>query len=182
MTHARNLRAVTLSSARLTTDGLKRSAVICVVRHGSDYLMLLRDREPNRGLYVPVGGKLDPYESPRDAAIREIREEAGIAVTDVRLAGALVETSPTPYNWWSAVYVTDLEGTRPDAIHCAEGTLGWFPRERLTALPMPDTDRFISDYLERGQPFIFSADYDRALKLVRMDEELAGVRLVTAAR
>jgi hypothetical protein len=47
---------------------------------------------------------------------------------------------------------------------------------------MPATDRFIYDYLERGQPFIFSADYDRALKLVRMDEELAGVRLVTAAR
>ncbi|MGZ4779234.1 MAG: NUDIX hydrolase [Thermoanaerobaculia bacterium] len=163
----------------MTIDGLKRSAVICVVRHGDEHLMLRRDREPNRGLYVPVGGKLEPYESPRDAAIREIREEAGIAVDDVRLIGTLVDTSPTAFNWWSAIYVADLvRAARPEAGDCAEGTLGWFSRVELLALPMPSTDRYIYDYLARGQMFAFSAEYDRDLKLVRLDDELARVRLI----
>jgi 8-oxo-dGTP diphosphatase len=163
----------------VTTEGLKRSAVICVVRHGDDHLMLHRNREPNRGLYVPVGGKLEPYESPRDAAIREIREEAGIAVDDVRLLGTLVDTSPTAFNWWSAIYVADLRQTeRPQVIDCAEGTLGWFSRVELLALPMPSTDRYIYDYLARGKTFAFSAEYDRDLKLLRLEDELARVRLI----
>jgi 8-oxo-dGTP diphosphatase len=162
------------------SDGLKRSAVICVVRHGADHLMLRRDREPNRGLYVPVGGKLEPYESPRHAAIREIREEAGIEVSDVRLAGTLVDTSPTTFNWWSSIYVADLDAgdARPVAVDCAEGQLGWFSRKELLALPMPATDRFIYEYLERGKPFAFSADYDGDLNLVRLEDELARVRLI----
>jgi len=164
----------------VTIDGLKRSAVICVVRHGADHLMLHRDREPNRGLYVPVGGKLEPFESPRNAAIREIREEAGIEVTDVRLVGTLVDTSPTSFNWWSAIYVADLDGDapRPQAVDCAEGTIGWFSRVELLALPMPSTDRFIYDYLARRKTFAFSAEYDRDLNLVRLEDELARVRLI----
>lgn len=160
-------------------DGLKRNAVICVVRHRGEYLLLLRDREPNCGLYVPVGGKLDPYESARDAAIREIREEAGIVVDDVKLAGSLVETSPTSYNWWSNVYVADLpaETPRPELVGCKEGTLGWFAREALGALAMPPTDLAIYDLLDRETPFALAAEYDGDLRLVTMVDEFSGAVL-----
>jgi 8-oxo-dGTP diphosphatase len=156
--------------------GLKRTAVLCVIRHRDDYLLLRREREPNRGLYVPVGGKIDAFESPRAAAIREAREEAAVHVDDVRLLGSLVETSPTDYNWWTAVYLAELR-ERPRLVVCAEGELGWFTRDELLALPMPETDRHMYTYAERGVPFAFSAEYDAALRLLRMDEELAGVRI-----
>jgi 8-oxo-dGTP diphosphatase len=158
-------------------NGLKRTAVLCIVRHGDHFLMLRREREPNRGLYVPVGGKIDAHESPRAAAIREAREEAAIHVGDVRLLGSLVETSPTDYNWWTAVYLADVD-ERPPLVACKEGELGWFTRDELHALPMPETDRHIYAYAERGVPFAFSAEYDAELRLLRMDEELAGVRIV----
>ena len=159
-------------------SGLKRAAVICIVRQGDDYLMLLRAREPNRGLYVPVGGKVDAHESPRAAAIREIREEAGIVVDDVALAGVLVESSPTAYNWWSAVYVADLHGgARPQLPPCGEGELGWFPREELKQLPMPPTDLSIYELVDRGARFAISAEYDGGLNLVSMEEEFTRTRL-----
>jgi 8-oxo-dGTP diphosphatase len=156
--------------------GWKRAAVICIVRHRGAFLMLLREREPNRGLYVPVGGKLDAHESPQAAAIREIREEAGIEVDAVRLAGVLVETSPTKYNWWSSVYVSDLpeDAARPEVPQCPEGELGWFSRDELRALPMPATDRFIYEYVDRGETFAFAGDYDAELNLLRLEEEFSG--------
>ena len=159
--------------------GLKRNAVLCLLTHRGDELMLHRAREPNRGLWVPVGGKLEPFESPRAAAIRELREEAGIAVPDVRLLGTLVETSPTAYNWWTAVYHAELpfDGPRPALAWCAEGELRWVPGHQLLELPMPPTDRHIYACRDERRPFMLSAEYDEALALVRLDEELSGTRL-----
>lgn len=161
-------------------QGLKRAAVLCIVRWNRDYLLLHREREPNRGLFVPVGGKVDAHESPRSAAIRETREEAGIAVDDVRYLGSLVETSPTDYNWWSAVYLAELppDAPRPQLPECREGRLEWIGEERLDAVPMPATDRYIYRYLAEGKPFAFTADYDVALGMTSMADELSGVTLV----
>jgi 8-oxo-dGTP diphosphatase len=159
--------------------GLKRNAVLCLVRHRGEDLLLHRARDPNRGLWVPVGGKLEPFESPRAAALRELREEAGISVPDVRLLGTLVETSPTEYNWWTAVYLAELPdaGPRPPLAYCTEGELRWVRRDHLLELPMPATDRHIYAFRDERRPFMFSAEYDEALALVRLDEELSGVRL-----
>ncbi len=157
-------------------EGLKRCAVICVLRHRTELLLLERAREPNRGLFTPLGGKLDRWEAPRAAAIREIREEAGLADAAVRLAGTLVETAPGAYNWWSAVYVAEI--ARIPLPPCAEGILHWVPREGLGAVPMPATDRHLYDYLDRGAPFALSAEYDAELRLLRLEEELSGRRLV----
>lgn len=160
----------------LAVNGLKRPAVLCVIRHREEYLLIRREREPNRGMYVPVGGKIDAHESPRAAAIREAREEAAIHVPDVRLLGSLVETSPTDYNWWTAVYLADVP-ERPPLVTCAEGELAWLARDALATLPMPETDRHIYAYAERGVPFAFAAEYDANLRLLSMEEELAGLRL-----
>ncbi len=153
----------------------KKCAVICVLRHGDEFLLLRRAREPNLGLYVPVGGKLEPGESPRAAAVREIHEEAGIAGAEVRYLGSLVESSPTEYNWWSAVYLAHVPRVPPPP--CREGALEWIPRAALGEVPMPVTDRHIYEYLEAGRPFAFSADYDASLTLLAMHDELAGVRV-----
>ena len=55
--------------------GLKRSAAMVVLRNEDRFLLLKRNKEPNAGRYVPVGGKLDPFEDPFTAAQRETLEE-----------------------------------------------------------------------------------------------------------
>ncbi|RJX39815.1 NUDIX domain-containing protein [Paenibacillus pinisoli] len=60
--------------------------VIMVYHHNQDkILMCKRVKEPYKGLYNLVGGKIEPGETGIDSAYRELREEAGISREDIVL-------------------------------------------------------------------------------------------------
>ena len=67
-------------------------------------LLLHRVKEPNAGLYSPIGGKLDQSsgESPHACAVREIEEESGVRVDDrdVRLFGVMTERAYEGRSHW----------------------------------------------------------------------------------
>ena len=139
-------------------------------------LLICRKNEPHIGKYVPIGGHIDPYETPRAAVIREVKEEAGVIVKDVQLCGILTETSPTKYNWIIYVYVADIVAIKP--VEHREGILEWVEPERLSKIPIPFTDRFIYDYVARSEFFIFDAVYNQNIKLIRLVNEISGSVLV----
>lgn len=157
-------------------EGLKRTAVLCVLRNENDFLLLKRFKEPNKNMYTPVGGKLEPYETPKNAALRETREETGIIVPDMRFCGVLTESSPTGYNWTSFVYEATIEKLPPPA--CNEGILEWVPFNKILDIPTPKTDWYIYDYLLKKQAFVLMASFDSTLQLTEMTEELTGQQLV----
>lgn len=65
---------------------MKGYNLIWVYNHSGDKsLMCLRKKEPYKGLYNLVGGKLEPQESGEAAAYRELLEETGIGQDDIRL-------------------------------------------------------------------------------------------------
>ena len=150
--------------------GLKRTATLCVLKHGNLVLLLKRWKEPNKGTYTPVGGKLDPYESPHAAAIRETWEETGIKVEKMKYCGVLTETSPTDYNWTGYVYLAEIDFVPPPP--CNEGDLEWIHFDHILQVPTPKTDWFIYQYLLSGQPFAFNAEFDENLDLIIMQEEI----------
>ncbi|HWP27154.1 MAG TPA: NUDIX hydrolase [Xanthobacteraceae bacterium] len=65
-------------------------AAAALILMGSDrYLMQLRDQKP--GIFYPghwglFGGAIEPGESPEAAVRRELKEELGLAASDVRFA------------------------------------------------------------------------------------------------
>ena len=150
--------------------GFKKVAVLCVLKNGHNFLLLKRLKEPNKDNYTPVGGKLDPFENPYDAALRETWEETGIQVPSMKYGGTLVESSPTTYNWISFVYIAEINFTPPPA--CNEGTLEWIEFEDVLNIPTPKTDWFIYKYLLEEKPFAFNAQYDKELNLIEMKDEL----------
>ena len=156
--------------------GIKKAAVLIVLRADQKYLLLKRAKEPNQGLYTPVGGKIDPFETPPAAALRETKEETGIEVSDIHYAGTLVETAPTKYNWITFVYWADINW-RP-APECPEGVLEWIEEVDLQELPTPPTDWHIYQYIQKGKPFNLMAELDGDLHLFRMEEVLEGKVLV----
>ena len=65
---------------------MKRFNVIAVFSpDGQKILMCLRRKDPYKGLYNLVGGKLEPGEDSESAAYRELYEETGITCSDVTL-------------------------------------------------------------------------------------------------
>jgi len=155
----------------MSEAGLKKTAVLCVLRSGDELLLLKRNREPNRGLYVPVGGHVDPFEPPRDAAIREVQEETGLLLADVRFCGVLVETSPSKYNWVTFVYSAEVERFFPP--DCSEGVLEWVATPRLGNIATPPTDAFIYRFVSEGRPFVMDARFDESLEMTSLADEIA---------
>lgn len=153
-------------------SGLKRAAVFCIIQCGQLYLLLIRSKPPYQGKFVPVGGKVDAFESPYDAVIREVREETGILISFPEYCGTLTETSPVDYNWISFIYKVQLDAFLP-APPCDEGELVWVHENDLATLDMPPTDLVIYEFARRNQKFAFQAHFSSELELLHMSDDLS---------
>lgn len=153
--------------------GLKKIAAMVILRHVDRFLLLKRNKAPNINMYVPVGGKLEPFEAPRAAAIRETAEETGLQIEAPRFCGTLIESSPTIYNWMSYIYIADIEDMPPP--YCDEGTLEWIHIDDFLRVPTPPTDWQIYQYVLQQRPFAFCAEYDKDLNMLKMTEEIEGI-------
>jgi 8-oxo-dGTP diphosphatase len=166
--------------ALVLPKGIKKTAVLCVLKSGNDYLLLKRLKAPNQGMYTPVGGKLDPHESPLSAAFRETFEETGIRASHFSFCGILEETSPADYNWISFVYVAEIPFQK--APPCNEGKLEWIPSEKLKDLDTPATDWLIYQFIAGNKHFVFNATFDEHLNLLEMSDALTGEKVYDAAK
>jgi 8-oxo-dGTP diphosphatase len=154
-------------------EGIKRVAVFCIIKSGDQYLLLKRAKSPNQGKFVPVGGKIDPYESPIQAVIRETMEETGITISRPKVLWCThVETSPVNYNWVSFIYCS--RNTWIPAPKCDEGGLYWIHAVELKDLDTPPTDWHIYQYVDEDRPFVFQCHFDENLVMKSMVDELSG--------
>ena len=126
-----------------------RIAVLCYLYDDAGRVLLLhRKKNPNRGMYSPVGGKLEVSlgEGPHACAVREVREETGIILPDdaVRLSGIVTETAYEGETHWLIFLFEIMRPIAADEIATMdfdEGTLAWVKLEDVPGLPIPDTDR-----------------------------------------
>jgi NADH pyrophosphatase NudC (nudix superfamily) len=97
-------------------------------------LLVIRDREPGRGLYGLPGGVVDPGESVEEALAREVYEEVGLRVRELTYIGSF----PNPYTHQGIVLpVTDVafacQVDSFDARPCAPGEVAGVAWEQPTA-------------------------------------------------
>jgi len=81
--------------------------VVCAnvfIRKDGKYLLMKRSKDkkyaPNK--IHPFGGKIDQDENPYDGAVREIKEEVGIDIKNVKLEAVILELTDEkelPVNW-----------------------------------------------------------------------------------
>lgn len=147
------------------------STLVYPLRNGQ-VLLMERYKEPNLGLWVGLGGKIEVDESPYECAQRELYEEAGLRANELRFRGLITEISPRPdWHWLLFVYaVMDFSGdvTADDR----EGRLRWWTLEEAQHLPIPQADAvFFPHVIDLGQPFYHAKYvYDADLRLIEIRE------------
>lgn len=125
---------------------------------GQSVLMVhrLRPGDDQQGKYNGLGGKMDRGESVAACLMREIREEAGIEVTEMALRGTINWTNfgPKGEDWLGFVFlVTGFEGKPNEKSE--EGPLRWVPLEEMPGLPMWEGDRHFLPMVFDGDPRLF---------------------------
>ncbi len=101
--------------------------VLCFVTSGQDVLLIkgAPDKKLWPGKYNGLGGHVERGESVYAAALREIQEEAGIGVTDLRLRGVVtIDVGDEP---GIGMFVFSAQATGRDTTASAEGALEWVP-------------------------------------------------------
>lgn len=112
------------------------------------------------GMYALVAGKVDQFESPRDALVREAREEIGVILTPESLDHVTtVHHAQSDYKLEKHDVIEfyflakEWQGTpvnhEPDKIH----EIGFFPMDALPT-PLPRGLTHALEALKTGQRFI----------------------------
>lgn len=102
---------------------------VLVLVHDGERCLLGRQPGWPKGMYSALAGFVEPCESLEAAAVREVLEEAGIAIEDVRYA----ESQPWPFP--ASLMVGFFATPRGSEIRLNDAELEdarWFTREELT--------------------------------------------------
>jgi NAD+ diphosphatase len=128
-----NDRSMTCPACKLLAYPRLAPAVITLITRG-DEALLARGRNFPLPMYSCVAGFVEPGETLEQAVEREVREEVGIAITDVRYVGS--QPWPFPHSLmlgyraeWAAGEIVIDETEIADAK--------WFRRDELPMIPPP---------------------------------------------
>ena len=130
------------------------------VKKGEKYLLLKRSHEKKFAPDVvhPIGGKVDPDENPFIAAKRELLEEAGIKVKNMRLEACILEIIPhkeLSYNWLIFHFSADYDFGEWQTTE--EGEFVWLtPSEVPTQDLFPSVREIIENILNPNDGTVFA--------------------------
>ena len=106
-----------------------RKAVKCYIVCG-DKVVVTQYKSGNKkeGYYDIPGGKIEKGETPKMAAIREVREETGLRVEDLKERGELIVEYPDRKFLFTVFLTTQYDG---ELQEFPENTATWIPIEEL---------------------------------------------------
>ena len=123
----------------------KIAVLVFLENAAGEHLLLLRAKPPNLGVWSPIGGKLETSlgESPFECAVRETREETGFEVTtdDLHLFAMIAEKAYEGESHWLMFLFRCRKPIGGLPADMEEGKFGFFSREAVKRLAIPETDR-----------------------------------------
>lgn len=128
---------------RVTYRNAKPCAGVLVERD-QQLLLVQRAIEPFAGRWDIPGGFCQEWEHPTECAVREVREETGLAVELTALLGIFVDTYDSAgYNTLNIYYRAQVVGGAPQPADDA-AALRWFACDELPDnIAFPDHERHV---------------------------------------
>lgn len=139
-----------------------RFTSLCYLERNGQYLILHRtkkEHDENADKWIGVGGKFEPGETPDECALREVKEETGLTMTDFTLRGLIIFVSDV----WGLEYMYLYTGRKwtGEIIDCDEGELVWLDKEELLRKKLWEGDRlFLKALDERREFFMMKFRYE----------------------
>ena len=131
-----------------------KQTVLCYLEKDESYLMLHRIKKKNDvnfHKWIGIGGKFEEGESPEECAKREILEETGLTVEDLKYRGIVTFDCP-PYetDYMHLFTATQFSGK---LIECDEGNLEWIKKNDLKNTELWEGDYIFLNLIEENAPF-----------------------------
>jgi 8-oxo-dGTP diphosphatase len=138
----------------------KDVATLLFVRRGLELLLIRKRRGLGAGKINAPGGRLEPGETPEEAAIREVQEEVGVRPLGARHRGELRFIFTDGYTLLCHVFLAD--GCEGEPVETAEALPLWVPIDAVPYAEMWADDalwlpRMLAGWTFRGR-FVFDGD------------------------
>jgi 8-oxo-dGTP pyrophosphatase MutT (NUDIX family) len=136
---------------KVGNDLLFMPSVAALIRDDDGRILLVQHVE---GRWQLPGGAVDPGEGPAEAMQRECREEAGIDVEPIRIAGAfggpeyrITYSNGDEAGWVVTVFEARIVAGEPSASDDETQAVGWFTPDEIDALELVPAARATLDAL-----------------------------------
>ena len=140
---------------------------LCHIINGNKVLLKMAARGVSKGKWNGLGGKIDNGESPKQSAIREVREESGLVVKDMRERGTLYFYKGSRDILFVKMHLFSATKFDGKLTESDEGKLKWFNLDKLPYDEMWDDDRFwwplMFDGLKFEGEFVFDQEMNRVV-------------------
>lgn len=149
--------------------------VICAnvfIRKDGKYLLMKRskDKIAAPGKVHPFGGKLDKNENPYEGAIREIKEEVGVDIKNLKLEAVVLELineKDSPVNWLVFHFSADYD--KGEIIKSEEGKVILLTEEEIKSSDLlPSVKSIIDNILNPNDGTVFTTNsyqgFEKGLK------------------
>jgi len=123
----------------------KISVLVFIENAAGELLLMLRAKQPNLGVWSPIGGKLEMAtgESPFECAVRETHEETGLSIQadDLHLFAMIAEKAYQGETHWLMFLFRCKKPIDRLPADIAEGAFAFFSRDQIRDLAIPETDK-----------------------------------------
>ncbi len=132
-------------------------ATLCYVQQNGKTLMVNVKKEGgmHKGKWNGLGGKIDEGETPEECAVREVFEESGLRITELKFAGVVSfpENVKGAGESW-IVFIFRAEKFGGELIgDSKEGELAWIENEKLLGLTLNGGDKWFLPFVLENRLF-----------------------------
>lgn len=139
---------------------------LCHVIDGDNVLLKMATRGVSEGRWNAPGGKIDEGETPENCAIREVLEETGLRIRDLKSHGVINFHMDGKNDIVFIVHLFSTKNFSGSLNSTEEGEVRWFRRKDIPLERMWDDDNYWLDFMFQGRRFNADFYFDKENKKV----------------